>query len=623
MGRRDTDHVYWSAPSLVDARRPRPVRAIGAGASDALLRLVSRAAARSRETCVASRFRFFPPCSSRARSRRCASDRRDRRRRGDRRAAAGAATSGHDDTVYAFGTASFHGSTSGKHLNAPIVGMASTANGKGYWLVANDGGIFAFNAPFFGSLGAMAPATRRSSAWPRRRPARATGSSRGDGGVFTFGDANFYGSTGAMHLNAPITQIIAGPERQGLLADGAATAACSRSGRRAFHGSTGAKRLNAPVVGMTATPNGGGYLLVASDGGVFTFGNAQFRGSTGSMHVASPVVGIGGHVDRQRLLARDARRRRLHLRRRASAGRRDRAPGATAQIIQITACPGTRATGCSPAPNRSMIAPPLGLGSTGAAVTSVQKRLLALGYWMPGVDRRLRLTHPAGRVRVPEGERPAAHRRRSTSSRTTELRTATRSVPRSTSGYVIEIDKTRQILIVANGGRTAWVFNALDGFRPPVHARRRRGTPRTRPRGCSHHPRRSTATTRARSASCTGRSTSPTPGSRCTATPTCRRIPRRTVACASRTPAIDCMWGEQHPADRRRRVGVPVNARGCDEHELMTGTSPTATLPAPSGATARAPEREGRDGRRRRRSAASKAAGRSEEGQARPRRRRP
>jgi hypothetical protein len=45
--------------------------------------------------------------------------------------AAFAASSGHDSTVYAFGTASFHGSTQGMHLNAPIVGMAPTANGKG------------------------------------------------------------------------------------------------------------------------------------------------------------------------------------------------------------------------------------------------------------------------------------------------------------------------------------------------------------------------------------------------------------------------------------------------------------------------------------------------------------
>src|SRR3954466_6714133 len=38
----------------------------------------------------------------------------------------------------------FHGSTGAIRLNSPIVGMASTASGKGYWLVAADGGIFAF-----------------------------------------------------------------------------------------------------------------------------------------------------------------------------------------------------------------------------------------------------------------------------------------------------------------------------------------------------------------------------------------------------------------------------------------------------------------------------------------------
>src|SRR5664280_783547 len=38
----------------------------------------------------------------------------------------------------------------GKALNKPIVGMASTPDGGGYWLVASDGGVFAFgNAPFY------------------------------------------------------------------------------------------------------------------------------------------------------------------------------------------------------------------------------------------------------------------------------------------------------------------------------------------------------------------------------------------------------------------------------------------------------------------------------------------
>ena len=38
-------------------------------------------------------------------------------------------------------------------LNAPAVGLAATPSGQGYWIVARDGGVFAFGAaPFRGSL---------------------------------------------------------------------------------------------------------------------------------------------------------------------------------------------------------------------------------------------------------------------------------------------------------------------------------------------------------------------------------------------------------------------------------------------------------------------------------------
>ena len=58
-----------------------------------------------------------------------------------------------DGGVFAFGDAPFYGSMAGKHLNAPIVGMAATPTGYGYWLVAADGGVFAFgDAPFYGSI---------------------------------------------------------------------------------------------------------------------------------------------------------------------------------------------------------------------------------------------------------------------------------------------------------------------------------------------------------------------------------------------------------------------------------------------------------------------------------------
>jgi hypothetical protein len=42
------------------------------------------------------------------------------------------------------GECTYFGSLGGTHLNAPIVGMASTPDGHRYWLVASDGGIFSF-----------------------------------------------------------------------------------------------------------------------------------------------------------------------------------------------------------------------------------------------------------------------------------------------------------------------------------------------------------------------------------------------------------------------------------------------------------------------------------------------
>src|SRR3954463_4192816 len=43
-------------------------------------------------------------------------------------------------------------------LNAPLVGIASTPLGKGYWLLAQDGGIFTYgSAHFYGSTLARHP----------------------------------------------------------------------------------------------------------------------------------------------------------------------------------------------------------------------------------------------------------------------------------------------------------------------------------------------------------------------------------------------------------------------------------------------------------------------------------
>jgi hypothetical protein len=63
-------------------------------------------------------------------------------------------------------------------------------------------------------------------------------------------------------------------------------------GDAAFHGSMGGTPLNAPIVGMAATPNGAGYWEVASDGGIFAFGGAAFHGSMGGTPLNAPIVGM-------------------------------------------------------------------------------------------------------------------------------------------------------------------------------------------------------------------------------------------------------------------------------------------------------------------------------------------
>ena len=69
-----------------------------------------------------------------------------------------------DGGIFTFGDARFYGSTGNVRLAQPIVGMVRTGDGKGYWLVGRDGGIFTFgDAHFAGSL----PGTGQSTRSPR------------------------------------------------------------------------------------------------------------------------------------------------------------------------------------------------------------------------------------------------------------------------------------------------------------------------------------------------------------------------------------------------------------------------------------------------------------------------
>ena len=93
-----------------------------------------------------------------------------------------------------FGDAGYHGSLGNRRLWAPIVAIAGTRKGRGYWLLGADGGVFSFGeAAYRGSASAHrlhAPVIAMAST--------ATGNGYwllgADGGVFTFGDAVYRGS---------------------------------------------------------------------------------------------------------------------------------------------------------------------------------------------------------------------------------------------------------------------------------------------------------------------------------------------------------------------------------------------------------------------------------------------
>ena len=94
-----------------------------------------------------------------------------------------------------------------------------------------------------------------------------------------------------------------------------------------------------PIVGMAATPDGHGYWLVASDGGIFTFGDATFYGSTGAIAPQPADRRHGRDAERPRLLARRVRRRHLHLRRRRTSTARPARIHLNQPIVGMAATP--------------------------------------------------------------------------------------------------------------------------------------------------------------------------------------------------------------------------------------------------------------------------------------------
>ena len=330
--------------------------------------------------------------------------------------------------VYNYGNAGFFGTPAPGALRAPVVAAAAAPDGAGYWLASSDGGVFAFgSAKWQGSAAGL----------PLRRPIvgmAATADGGGywlvasDGGVFNFGSAGFFGSAGGLPLVRPIVGMAAAPAGAGywlVAADGGVF----NYGQAPFHGSAGGTALHSPVVGMAVAPGAAGYWLAAADGGVFSYGSAPFSGSgVGQVPPGKVVVGIGA--------ARSAAGYALAL--------------AADTVVR---------------------------GAFGPGVADLQRRLLALGYWTPVDGRFSELTRQA----VYALEKAAGLPRRGSVGPAERrlLEEGFRPTPRTGFGYTVEIDKSRQIIMVVRDGVAVWTFNTSTGNERPYYSGGRRAIAHT------------------------------------------------------------------------------------------------------------------------------------------------
>ena len=219
---------------------------------------------------------------------------------------------GSDGGIFTFGSAGFHGSTGNLMLQRPVVGITPTADRNGYWLVATDGGVFAFgDAGFYGSLPGLGIAPAGSGAATELN-APIVGmvpstDDRGyfmvaaDGGVFAFGDARFEGSCpGIGGCSGSAVAVL--PD-----ASGHGYWLVTRTGHVNTFGDaqpegqpidySGAQSLPIPVTSAVRTPDGRGYWILLEDGLVLAFGDAQYYRPThgdalGTVTSANPATAI-------------------------------------------------------------------------------------------------------------------------------------------------------------------------------------------------------------------------------------------------------------------------------------------------------------------------------------------
>ncbi|HEV2360335.1 MAG TPA: DUF4185 domain-containing protein [Acidimicrobiales bacterium] len=179
-----------------------------------------------------------------------------------------------------------------------IVAIAPTTDGGGYWLIGADGGEFAFgDAHYHGSipgLGIRVHDIVGMVATPSGKGYLLVGA---DGGVFAFGATRFYGSLPGDGLSVhDIRGILPAPTGTGSILVGADGGVVNFGHGAPYEGSLPGLGFHLDdIVGIVLTPTGLGYWMATSTGDVYRFGDAlAFVPSSAQLSALVPVVAVGG-----------------------------------------------------------------------------------------------------------------------------------------------------------------------------------------------------------------------------------------------------------------------------------------------------------------------------------------
>jgi hypothetical protein len=209
-----------------------------------------------------------------------------------------------DGGVFAFGDAGYYGSIPGvglspagsglpHSLNAPIVGMVPSADGGGYFMVASDGGVFAFgDARFVGSCPGIGGCSGAAVSVVPDASGNGYWLITQTGNVYAFGDAPFYGAPG--NQGSPVTSAVRTADGHGywvLLANGAVYAYGDAVQRGGPVGSVGGLD---PAAAIFSDADGGGYWVASAEGAVFSYGNAPNEGSMFGSHLNGSIIAAAG-----------------------------------------------------------------------------------------------------------------------------------------------------------------------------------------------------------------------------------------------------------------------------------------------------------------------------------------